>query len=224
MGNVNFGAPREIIDKMRTVFGITTFVETGTFRGETAAWASERFDRVYTIEGSPDFRHEAQERHRDKTNIEFLLGDSGAVLKELVPRLSDGPALFWLDAHWMPGSFGEKHECPLLEEIKVIHQSIGEHFILIDDARLFLAPPPLPHRARDWPDIGAVLAALNPPEREPNYCVIHNDVIISVPETSRDVMRDYHQAQTTAAFQGGAQQPPHPAIRLLRAIKRRISG
>ena len=218
MGSVSFGAPREIIEKLRATYGLTAFVETGTYMGGTAVWASERFERVFTIEGSPEFHRRAQEKYRSRTNIEFLLGDSRSMLQAALSRLGGTPALFWLDAHWMPGSFGDAHECPVLQEIEAVQQSPAEHFILIDDARLFLAPPPLPHRARDWPDIATVLAALSPPHRPPNYTVVLNDVIISVPATALDAMQHFFQELTTAAFQATAPPPPN----LLQKVVRRL--
>ena len=224
MGNVSFGAPREIIEKMRATFQIATFVETGTYLGGTAAWASEHFDRVFTIEGSPDFHRQAQEHHGQKGNIEFLLGDSRAMLREVILRLGNTSALFWLDAHWMPGSFGEAHECPLLEEIDAIHQSTAEHFILIDDARLFLAPPPFPHRARDWPDITTVLSALNTAGRLTNYSVIYNDVILSIPAFARERMQNFYQEQATADLQAPTRPASNPLVRILGGIKRRLRG
>jgi hypothetical protein len=223
MGSVSFGAPREIIEKVRATFQVSTFVETGTYRGDTAAWASERFDRVLTIEGSPEFQRQAQERHAQRGNIEFLLGDSRSMLREVLSRLGSTPALFWLDAHWMPGSFGKAQECPLLEEIEAIYQSPAEHFILIDDARLFLAPPPLPHRASDWPDISTVLTALGSTGRPANYTVVYNDVIISLPGFARETMRIFYQEQITAA-PGVNSQPVNLSRNILRGIKRRLRG
>ena len=222
MGIVNFGAPRDIIGKLREAFRVSTFVETGTYLGGTAAWASEHFERVFTIEGSPDFRRQAQERHADKKNIEFLLGDSRSMLREVVSRLGNTPAIFWLDAHWMPGSFGETHECPLLEEIAAIHQSTAEHYILIDDARLFLMPPPSPHRASDWPDIVSTLSALNAPDRAPNYSVVHNDVIISIPAFAKEAMQRFYQEQTTMALHTPNQPPASSGRRILGSVKRRL--
>ena len=195
MGSVHFGAPRAIIEKIQAVFAITTFVETGTYMGDTTAWAAERFAKVVTIEGSPEFHREARDRYHAKQNIDFRLGASQAVLREVVAQFGDHCALFWLDAHWMPGSFGKDHECPVLAEIAAIRQGSGEHFILIDDARLFLAPPPRPHRATDWPDLAALLGALP----ATNYTVVYNDVMVSVPPHARRAMQALYQDLATAA-------------------------
>jgi hypothetical protein len=39
-----------VCETLRIAFGISCFVETGTFHGRTASWAAERSERVITIE------------------------------------------------------------------------------------------------------------------------------------------------------------------------------
>jgi hypothetical protein len=48
---------------------------------------------------------------------------------------------------------------------------------LIDDARLFLAPPPLPHKVKNWPTIKQV-ADILPSNLD---MIVHEDVIYLVP-------------------------------------------
>ena len=197
MGCVTFGAPRLLIQRLCNTFQLKTFVETGTHLGDTSAWAAGHFERVFTIEASEDYHRAARERHASLTNVEFLLGDSRIQLAETVARLSS-PALFWLDAHWMGAGtlpqvevYGHAAECPALREIEIINAGLPGHFIFIDDARLFLAPPPHPHRAADWPDIAALLTALDDPLAR--YTVIHDDVIASVPQAYRGQVAAIYQ-------------------------------
>jgi hypothetical protein len=104
------------------------------------------------------------------------------------------PAVFWLDAHWCGDeSFGLTAECPILEEIETInrhHRADADHVLLIDDARLFLRPPPPPHRPEDWPDVEAVVTALNnvPGGR---YVFVYSDVIGAVPPALKDQTVEY---------------------------------
>jgi hypothetical protein len=77
----------------------------------------------------------------------------------------------------------------LLEEIAAVNRSSHEHFILIDDARLFLAPPEPPHDLGQWPDIGAVVAALNTGASK--YVVVFEDAIIAVPSAARASLQAY---------------------------------
>lgn len=200
MGNIIFGPPKEAIDFIQRSFVIQTFVETGTYQGDTAAWAADHFLNVFTIEGSPEFREAAQKKYRRRSNISFLQGDSRSVLPKVVAELT-GPALFWLDAHWMPGAFGASAECPVLEEIAVINQTPYEHFILIDDARYFLAPPPRPHLASNWPDIAAILAALAAGQPDRFRVIVYNDVLVCIPRSAFEECQKFYQDQATTALE-----------------------
>jgi hypothetical protein len=185
---------------LREACGVDAFIEGGTFRGDTTAWAAEHFSRVVSIEFSKTLYDAARERFRDERKIELRFGDSRAVLAELVPAL-DAPAMFWLDSHWSGGAtYGENDECPLLEELRVLASSPIEHVVLVDDARLFLAPPPLPHRFEQWPPIDVVLAALRHPGRE-SYVVIHDDVIVRAPIAARDAVARFCQERATEAWE-----------------------
>ena len=87
----------------------------------------------------------------------MLKGDTRDHLKQILTENDD--ILFWLDAHWSGGeTYGEEDECPLLEELGLIFKCTEKKFIvLIDDARLFLAPPPLPHDFSKWPTIQDII-------------------------------------------------------------------
>jgi hypothetical protein len=197
MGIVRFGAPTELILQLKQACGVGTFVETGTFQGGTARWAADHFARTITIEGSKEIYESNLVRHRDATNLEFLVGDSRRVLAQVVPRL-ERPAIFWLDSHWCgEGTYGKDAECPLLDEIAAINRSSQSHFILIDDARFFLAPPMEPHRFEDWPTIDAVIARLKG-DTDRYYVVVIEDVIVAVPHEAKELVIAYCQvAQRT---------------------------
>jgi hypothetical protein len=57
MGLVFSGIPQEITLKLAKLANVTTFVETGTYKGETTRWAAQHFQKVFTIEKS-DFHFE----------------------------------------------------------------------------------------------------------------------------------------------------------------------
>jgi hypothetical protein len=127
------------------------------------------------------------------------LGNSKEQLAAIVPTLKE-PCIFWLDAHWSGGiTYGESEECPLLEELQIINDSECDHFILIDDARLFLCPPPNPHRIEQWPTIDAVTSLLN--SGRSRYTVIVEDVIVSVPEGAKLLVAQYSQEVSTKAWE-----------------------
>jgi hypothetical protein len=218
MGSVRLGAPEDIIELLSNSYGVSTFIETGTYLGDTAAWASKRFDRVITIEGSPEIQRSALEKHGHNRNITFVLGNSRDVLEKALADVDD-LSIIWLDAHWMPGAFGAEAECPIIAEIEAINRSSHEHFILIDDARLFLAPPPKPHRAADWPDLATVLATLNELPNRPRFEVIYEDVIVAVPEFSRELVRNFYQRLTTERLESAATHTLGPLSKFLRRAK-----
>ena len=128
----------------------------------------------------------------EKTNITLLRGDTRDHLQLLVSDIDN--VLFWLDAHWSGGeTYGEQDECPLLKELDIIFNSPMKNYaILIDDARLFLAPPPLPHLVENWPSIKQI-AGIVPTSFD---MLVHEDVIYIVPaeiETPK-----YLQSKTTS--------------------------
>lgn len=189
MGIVRMGMPTELVSKLQKAYNVQLFVETGTYQGNTALWAAEHFQTVITIEASAEIYAQVVATHSQVKNVKFLYGHSKEQLATLVPSMNE-PCIFWLDGHWCGGvSYGEEDECPLLEELLIINRSAQDHFILIDDARLFLNPPPPPHRTEQWPNINAVLDLLA--ANRSRYTSVFEDVIVSVPESAKSVVAEY---------------------------------
>ena len=186
MGVVHPGVPPKLALWLRDVAAIEDFIETGTYLADTALWTAQHFDRVISIEADRALYDAARKRLASYANVDLQLGRSQDVLAALVPRLNR-PALMWLDAHWCGGDVavaGEDQECPLLEEIVAIDAAIIQHLILIDDARLFLNPPPPPHKRAHWPSAGAVIERLR--AKYDGYICVTDDVIIRLPMALRD--------------------------------------
>ena len=116
-----------------------TFIETGTFRGDTAALALRcGFERVLTVELSDNWRDLYQTRFGNDRRVRLFAGLSKDRFPEMLAQV-DTSATFWLDAHCSGGDTarGDKF-CPLLEELDLIAgHRIKTHTILIDDVRLF---------------------------------------------------------------------------------------
>lgn len=206
MGTVHPGPPRDLVIFLRDAFGISDFIETGTYLGATAAWAAGHFVLVTSIEAAPALHRRAVDSHGHLANLRLLLGDSRVELPRVLGS-TERPALLWLDGHWSAGAtFGEGAECPLLEELRAVAAAPLEHFTLIDDARLFLAPPPPPHDPSQWPTLTEVLDALRAraPERAP-FVVIIDDVLIAVPPSAQPLLREYLRRRSGPATQ------PRPA-------------
>ncbi|MBK9712997.1 MAG: hypothetical protein IPO81_17060 [Kouleothrix sp.] len=211
MGDIRQGPPEFLILHLLERYAIPNFVETGTFQGSTAAWASRHFKRVFTIEFAEPIYRQALATHGGLGNISFLYGHTREKLAEVVAQL-DAPSLFWLDAHWSGGqTYGAGDECPVLDEIAIIDQTRADSFILIDDARLFLAPPPRPHRAEQWPDITAVIGRLS--QRHDRYVAVVDDVVVAAPAHARADLAGYLQDLATARWQAAQPSGGKPGLR-----------
>lgn len=208
------GPPEEIIFLMKESLKISTFIETGTFKGGTAIWASKYFDNVLTIENSKTLYDQVVQKNKHIENINFLFGDSIENLKQIVPKL-DHTAIFWLDAHWCGGdTYGEKNQCPLILELYTIIKTEMPHCILIDDARHFLSPPPLPNQIDQYPTIDHILKTLQM-GCEQYYIVIFEDVIIAVPMSMRATLAEYLQSINTKLWEGQGDSPYKKGLRLI---------
>ena len=200
MGIVRMGVPTELASQLAIQFDIKHFVETGTYYGDTAIWASKNFENVLTIEYSKKLYDHTRIKYQNIDNINFLFGDSRTQLNKLIASL-DSTAFFWLDAHWSGGlTYGENDQCPLLEEINIINNSQFEHFILIDDARLFTSAPQPPQRIDQWPNISEIVDALRSKSSD-KYIVIIEDVIIAVPNFAKSLLANYCQSVNAKAWE-----------------------
>jgi hypothetical protein len=119
-------------------YSLRTFVETGTFLGDTTAALKPHVDRVLTIEISPELAAQARRRFADAPQVKVLEGDSGRLLPEILAELRE-PALFWLDGHYSGGITARGDEdTPVRKELHaILDHPIRQHVILIDDARDF---------------------------------------------------------------------------------------
>lgn len=131
------------------VYRADTFIETGTFEGESLerAAASGRFKQCISIDISDAYLLKARQRLRHYSNVRFLKGSSPDVLKALLTidrQICEGSAVFWLDAHYQGGpkdlELDSRYgECPVIEELRVIFTTDWKIMptVLIDDARMF---------------------------------------------------------------------------------------
>lgn len=180
MGIVTREIPKEIVIELARVNMSTIFVETGTFSGETGRWASKYFEVVHTIELSENLYNSNSNELTQIKQVKTHLGDSRDILPKIVKNIGNQKAVYWLDAHWSGGETdGESDECPLLDELACLSNRT-EDIILIDDARLFLCAPPLPHNPSQWPTISDIVAVLLKSDKKP-FTQILDDVIFIIP-------------------------------------------
>lgn len=192
MGLINFGVPEKETEFLRTSMGLDVFVEGGTYKGGTAKNMSDKFRKVYTIEKSDVMFNEARQNLKDISNITMLNGDTREHLKSLLENNDN--ILFWLDAHWSGGdTYGEEDECPLIEELEIIFDYPKNYVILIDDARLFLAPPPYPHNFRNWQSMKDIFNTI-----PKNWSFIeYEDVIYLYPLKIEEKLKEFIQKDLT---------------------------
>jgi hypothetical protein len=129
---------REIIRTYRNAHRPTTFIETGTCLGDMVAAMLPAFERLHTIELSPDLHRRAARRFRRHPKVTVHLGDSAAVLQNVLDGCTER-ALFWLDAHYSGGvTVGSDVPVPIFDELRLaLTHRVSDHVILIDDARCF---------------------------------------------------------------------------------------
>lgn len=133
------GVKQRAIRELATRFGIRTFIETGTYRGDMVDAMARVFERVYSVELSRELHADAVRRFAGRPSITLLQGDSGKVLGELLPTITQ-PALLWLDGHYSAGVTARADlDSPVREELEHVarHPLKLRHVVLIDDARCF---------------------------------------------------------------------------------------
>lgn len=195
MGAIHFSLDEKLMIFFKDHLKIDTFVETGTFKGDTLKIAAKHFSDCYSVELSAELYARVADQFKLIDGVDLRQGDSVDFLREYRSKLAGTPVLFWLDAHWCvaSGTAGEASQSPLLDELKAIGTLHPDSVLLIDDARLYLSTPPAPHAISDWPDfqeVSELLASLS----ETHRVTIFDDVIAYYPEAlRREVSNHIHK-------------------------------
>lgn len=129
----------EIIAQHRANFGLQTFVETGTYHGDTIAMQLPNFKKLYSIELDDVLYAAARKRFAAEPTVNLIKGDAALSLAELLPSL-DAPAMFWLDGHYSgSGTAYGMMDTPIIYELMALFSWpwANQSVILIDDIRLF---------------------------------------------------------------------------------------
>lgn len=140
------------LNKLQNNKEYSTFIESGTYCGETIFAVEPHFTKLYTIEINR-LQYNITKNRYTGNKIKFMLGDSSIIFRRLLPIIKEN-AIFFLDGHWSSGNTGRgKKDCPLIEEVTYIN-NLFKHsaIIIIDDYRLFGKYPE--HGCNeDWKDI-----------------------------------------------------------------------
>ena len=192
MGAVHYSIEPGLVAVFKRCLLLEVFVETGTFEGESIRRVRPQFDEIHSVESSTEYYTQAVSQFRDDPKIFLYAGHSPEVLRKLAPSLLKKSVLYWLDAHWCVAdqTAGESSQCPLLDELGAISRLNEQSVILIDDARLFLCPPPRPHEVSQWPSFDSILKCLRglSPAHE---VMVLNDVLVCYPAGVREALTQY---------------------------------
>lgn len=125
---------------LRNGFPDSTWIETGTYLGETTRFLAKRSRFVYSLEPEPILFANAKELFKRTDNVRIINGTSETVLPSLLPTIS-GSVNFWLDGHYSMGlTFKGPQDTPIGDELSCIAKNLA-HLnrvcVLIDDVRLF---------------------------------------------------------------------------------------
>ena len=96
-------SPKDLDNILKRHPNVKTFIETGTFVGNTLAEAMPKFDRLFSIELSPDLHARCTDRFKGMSKIRLYQGSSRTMLAKMTKDAGDVPMLFWLDAHYSAG-------------------------------------------------------------------------------------------------------------------------
>lgn len=133
-----FEAKKNALLEFSQAYHCKTLVETGTAAGDMISALNSYFEHVYSIELANNYYRNAVQKFQHIDHIKIYEGDSGQVLKDIIPLLS-GNVLFYLDAHYSGGNTARgSKETPILEELQniLIAKNI-QSIILIDDYEEF---------------------------------------------------------------------------------------
>jgi hypothetical protein len=181
MGAVNFSIDVSLVETLKRELPLEVFVETGTFKGDGVSKVRGLFQELYTVESSAEYYEGACERFKSDPAIHIFHDTSPTLLRTMMPRLANRSVLYWLDAHCCGDELTSNvPQCPLLEELAAIGRLNERSVLLIDDARLFLAPPPPPHNPEQWPSLDLVIHGLHSLSAGHEILVL-NDVIVYFP-------------------------------------------
>jgi len=182
--NKTTGALRQdFLEKLKTIFSVDVFVESGTYLGGTTQDARPFFSKIHSVELSKDFFKKAKKRFRNEQKISLYQGDSGTVFYSILPQITS-KILFYLDGHYSGGTtaLGAKVS-PLLEELKAIKDAQKtDSVIIIDDIRL-MQDSKFPEKIRNtsadgYPHLPELIQALLEINPEYQFCFTADALLV----------------------------------------------
>jgi hypothetical protein len=117
-----------------------TWVETGTYLGDTTSKLAKIARKVISIEPQGELSKFASERLKRHKNVEVINSSSENCISQILEGTS-GPTCFWLDGHYSGDvTFQGTEVSPISAELAAISNYLTSNkvVVLIDDFRLFV--------------------------------------------------------------------------------------
>lgn len=115
----------EVGEKLRDEFGITTFIESGTYRGVNLRFWSYRFNFVFGVEVDSQNYWQSSQKLDGRPNVELICQDSSRFLSEFVANYYQDRrtdiVLIYLDAHFYSGKKTKEGRWVVLRELKALN-------------------------------------------------------------------------------------------------------
>lgn len=122
-------------------FDNSTFIETGTYKGDSTAEAAKLFPNIHTIEINETLYNELNRDNIQSNNAHFHFGDSVEFLPKIAKEVNENYNFWFLDAHQSgPDTSNNGQHVPLLRELEAIlenKKNVSTDIFVIDDVRLF---------------------------------------------------------------------------------------
>lgn len=194
MGSVTFSIDRTLVEFLVRELQLEVLVETGTFQGGTIRATVDLFQEIHSVELSPELFGSAEDAFSGAANVSLAQGRSAPFLEHLRPSIADRPTLFFLDAHWSAGDSETPPatQCPLMDELSAVGSLNERSAIIIDDARLFLRPVPVPLDPDSWPAFDEVVDGLRKLSGDHRIMVL-NDTILFFPAAIKSKVTRFAQ-------------------------------
>ncbi|MGB8852067.1 MAG: hypothetical protein WCC69_00690 [Pirellulales bacterium] len=112
----------DVVRKLQVDLLLRTFVETGTYEGDTSLLMSHFFESVYTCDIED---HNKPIEFMLRRNLRFAVADSRRFLESIKTHVSDR-TFFFLDAHWYD-------DVPIREELAWVFANSHRPVVAIDD-------------------------------------------------------------------------------------------
>ena len=117
-----------------------TWVETGTYLGDTTSKLAKIAKKVISIEPQSELSAFASSRLKRYKNVEIVNATSESCIASVLNGIS-GPTCFWLDGHYSGDvTFLGSNISPITFELDAIsnYLTVNEVVVFVDDFRLFV--------------------------------------------------------------------------------------